>query len=287
VLITVWGVPHALNDDVELYYETFGFEADPALLLINGLGSQCINYRVEWVEKFVAEGFFVIRFDNRDVGASTWFDDAGTDGPAYAVEDMADDAAAVLDASSVESAHVMGVSMGGMIAQALVLRHPSRVRSLTSIMSSTGDADVGHPSPESLEHILNPSPPDREGYLQHQLQSIRTWGSPAAFDEDWLRMINGEAYDRAFHPDGQRRQMFAVSTATSRTEALGSVTVPALVIHGDQDKLVDPSGGRRTAEAIPGARFELIEGMGHDYPPVWWDRIVGLVAEQAHAVDHS
>ena len=280
-------MPYALNDDVELYFETFGFEADPALLLVNGLGSQCINYRVEWVEKFVAEGFFVIRFDNRDVGASTWFDAAGTDGPAYTVEDMADDAAAVLDAAGVESAHVMGVSMGGMIAQALVLRHPDRVRSLTSIMSSTGDTDVGQPSPESLEHILTASPTDREGFLQHQVQSIRTWGSPAAVDEDWIRRVNGEAYDRAFHPDGQRRQMFAVSTAPSRTEALGAVTVPALVIHGDQDELVDPSGGRRTAEAIPGARFELIEGMGHDYPPVWWDTIVGLVTDHAHAADHS
>jgi pimeloyl-ACP methyl ester carboxylesterase len=273
----------AENGDVRIWFETFGEPADPALLLVNGLGSQCINYRVEWVERHVAAGFFVIRFDNRDVGESTWFDEAGTDGPAYSVEDMADDAAAVLEAAGVDAAHVLGVSMGGMIVQALAIRHPERVRSLTSIMSSTGDADVGQPSPESLEHILTPSPADREGYLLHQLTSIRTWGSPAAFDEDWIRAIQGEAYDRAFHPDGQRRQMFAVSTAASRTEALGAVAVPTLVIHGDQDKLVDPSGGRRTAEAVPGARFELIEGMGHDYPPMWWDRIVALVAELAHS----
>ena len=268
----------AANGDVELWYETFGDPADPALLLVNGLGSQCVNFRVAWVEKFVAEGLFVIRFDNRDVGRSTWFDEAGTDGPAYTVEDMADDAAAVLDAAGVEAAHVLGVSMGGMIVQALVIRHPERVRTLTSIMSSTGDLDVGQPSHDSLEHILTPAPADREGYLGHQLVSIRTWGSPDAYDEDWIRMVNGEAYDRAFHPDGQLRQMYAVRTAASRTAALGAVTVPALVIHGDEDRRVDPSGGRRTAEAIPGARFELIEGMGHDYPPVWWDRIVGLVA---------
>ena len=167
-----------MNDDVELYFETFGFPADPALLLINGLGSQCINYRVEWIEKFVAKGFFVIRFDNRDVGLSTWFDAAGTDGPAYTVDDMADDAAAVLGAAGVEAAHVMGLSMGGMIAQALVIRHPDRVRSLISVMSSTGDPDVGHPSPEALEHIFTAAPADREGYLGHQLVSIRTWGSP-------------------------------------------------------------------------------------------------------------
>jgi pimeloyl-ACP methyl ester carboxylesterase len=170
-----------------------------------------------------------------------------------------------------------------MIAQALATRHPDRVRSLTSIMSSTGDTDVGQPSPASLEHILTPSPADREGYLRHQVQSIRTWGRPSAFDEDWIRRVNGDAYDRAFHPDGQLRQMYAVRTAASRTEALRSLTVPTLVIHGDQDRLVDPSGGRRTAEAVPGARFELIEGMGHDYPPVFWDRIVDLVADHALA----
>lgn len=270
-------MPHARNGDVELYFETFGDPADPALLLVNGLGSQCINYRVEWVERFVAAGFFVLRFDNRDVGRSTWLDDAGTDGPAYTIEDMAEDAVVVLDAAGVDRAHVLGISMGGMIVQALVIAHPERVRTMTSIMSSTGDPDVGQASPESLTHILAPSPTDREGYLQHQLASIRTWGSPAAFDEDWIRTVQGEAYDRAFHPDGQRRQMLAVGSATSRTEALRGVTVPTLVIHGDQDKLVDPSGGRRTAEAVPGARFELIEGMGHDYPPAFWDRIVDLV----------
>lgn len=271
-------MPFAHNGDVRLWFETFGEPDDPSLVLINGLGSQCINYRVEWVEKFVAEGLFVVRFDNRDVGRSTWFDEAGTDGPAYTIDDMADDVAAVIEAAGAGSAHVLGLSMGGMIAQALAIRHPDRVRTLTSIMSSTGDPDVGQPSADSLTHLLTPSPTDREGYLQHQLTSARTWGSPEALDDDWIREVQGEAFDRAFHPAGQVRQMYAVRTAPSRTEALGRVTVPTLVVHGDQDRLVDPSGGRRTAEAVPGARFELIEGMGHDYPPVWWDRIVELVA---------
>ena len=274
-------MPFALHDDVELWFETFGFEADPALLLVNGLGGQCTNYRVESVERFVERGFFVIRFDNRDVGRSTWFDDAGTDGPAYTVEDMADDAVAVLDAANVDRAHVMGVSMGGMIAQAMAIAHPDRLLSLTSVMSSTGDLDVGLPSAESLEHVFAPSPSDREGYLLHQITSIRTWGSPDAFDEGYLRTMYGEAYDRAFHPDGQVRQMHAVRAAASRTDALRSVAVPTLVIHGDQDKLVDPSGGRRTAEAIPGARFELVAGLGHDYPPAYWDTFVDLVADHA------
>ena len=277
-------MPFALNDDVELFYETFGFAADPALLLVNGLGSQCINYRVEWCERFVAAGFFVIRFDNRDVGLSTGFEAAGLTA-AYTLEDMAADALAVLDAAQVDRAHVLGLSMGGTIVQRLAIDHPERLLSVTSMMSTTSDPDVGLPSPEALEHILAPSPSDREGYLQHQITSMRLWGSPAAFDEDWTRMTNGEAYDRAFRPDGQARQLLAMREAPSRTEALGAVRLPFLVLHGDQDRLIDPSGGRRTADAVPGARFELIEGLGHDYPPAYWDTIVGLVADHARAAD--
>ncbi len=277
-------MPFALNDDVELFYETFGFAADPALLLVNGLGSQCINYRVEWCERFVAAGFFVIRFDNRDVGLSTGFEAAGLTA-AYTLEDMAADALAVLDAAQVDRAHVLGLSMGGTIVQRLAIDHPERLLSVTSMMSTTSDPDVGLPSPEALEHILAPSPSDREGYLQHQITSMRLWGSPAAFDEDWTRMTNGEAYDRAFRPDGQARQLLAMREAPSRTEALGAVRLPFLVLHGDQDRLIDPSGGRRTADAVPGARFELIEGLGHDYPPAYWDTIVALVADHARAAD--
>lgn len=277
-------MPFALNDDVELFYETFGFAADPALLLVNGLGSQCINYRVEWCERFVAAGFFVIRFDNRDVGLSTGFEAAGLTA-AYVLEDMAADALAVLDAAQVDRAHVLGLSMGGTIVQRLAIDHPERLLSVTSMMSTTSDPDVGLPSPEALEHILAPSPSDREGYLQHQITSMRLWGSPAAFDEDWTRMTNGEAYDRAFRPDGQARQLLAMREAPSRTAALGAVRLPFLVLHGDQDRLIDPSGGRRTADAVPGARFELIEGLGHDYPPAYWDTIVALVADHARAAD--
>lgn len=277
-------MPYALNDDIELYHETFGFAADPALLLVNGLGSQCINYRVEWCERFVAAGFFVIRFDNRDVGLSTGFDAAGLIA-AYTLEDMAADALAVLDAAQVDRAHVLGLSMGGMIVQELAIAHADRLLSATSMMSTTGDPDVGLPAPEALEHILARSPVDRDGYLAHQLTSIRLWGSPTAYDEDWIRLVNGEAYDRAFRPDGQARQLLAVRAAPSRTEALGAVRLPFLVLHGDQDRLVDPSGGRRTAEAVPGARFELIEGLGHDYPPAYWDTIVDLVADHARAAD--
>jgi pimeloyl-ACP methyl ester carboxylesterase len=266
---------------VELYHETFGDPVDPALLLVNGLGSQCINFRSEWCEKFAAAGFFTIRFDNRDVGLSTSFDDAPEGQAAYTVSDMAGDAVAVLDAVGVERAHVVGFSMGGMIVQALAIEHPDRLLSMTSVMSSTGDADVGNPSPDALALITAPAPTTREEYLARQVEAIRTWGSPACFDEERIRAWQGEAYDRHFNPEGQARQMAAVITSPSRTEALRGVDLPALVIHGSADRLVDPSGGRRTAEAIPGARFELLEEMGHDYPPQYWDAIVGLVAALA------
>jgi pimeloyl-ACP methyl ester carboxylesterase len=276
-------VPHALNGEVELYYETFGFEADPALLLVNGLGSQCINYRAEWCERFAAAGFFVIRFDNRDVGLSTWFDGwVGEPGTApYLIVDLAGDALAVLDAVGVDRAHVVGLSMGGNIVQTLAIDHPRRLLTMTSIMSSSGDPDVGGPTEEALALLLAPSPTGREEYLQRQLESARTWGSPAAYDEGRIRAVQGEAYDRAFHPEGQARQLQAIVASPDRTEALRGVTVPTLVIHGDQDRLVDISGGRRVAEVVPGARLEVIEGMGHDYPPMFWDRMVELIADHA------
>jgi pimeloyl-ACP methyl ester carboxylesterase len=270
----------AHHGDVELYYETFGSVADgDPLLLVNGLGSQCINYRAEWCELFVAAGFFVIRFDNRDVGLSTKF--TGADLPAYRLTDMAGDAIAVLDAVGVERAHVLGLSMGGMIVQTLAIEHPERLRSLTSMMSTTGDPDVGQPSPEAWALLRSPAPSGRDGYIARQLDGSRTWGTPACFDADRIARNAGEAYDRCFCPDGQLRQMAAIGASGSRTDALRSVRVPTLVLHGDADRLVDISGGRRTAEVIPGARFVVIEGLGHDYPPAYWDRIVSLVAEHA------
>jgi pimeloyl-ACP methyl ester carboxylesterase len=288
---------YAHNGDVELYYETFGEPADPALLLVNGLGSQCINYRVDWCEKFVAEGFFVIRFDNRDVGLSTKFKGVEPDVPGvaravakgrkpsvpYTVRDMAADAIAVLDAAGVERAHVMGVSMGGMIVQTLAIDYRDRLLSMTSVMSTTGDTDVGRSSPEALALINAPPPDDRDAYIARHLESQRVWGSPACYDEPRLRANAGEAFDRCFHPEGQARQMMAIMASPRRTDALRAVKVPALVVHGDADTLVDPSGGRRTAEVIPGARFVLVEGMGHDYPPEHWPRLVELVTEHARS----
>jgi pimeloyl-ACP methyl ester carboxylesterase len=288
---------YARNGDVELYYDAFGDAADPALLLVNGLGGQCINYADAWCEKFAAAGFFVIRFDNRDVGLSTKLADfrpdlravmqAKVDGRKpdvpYTVTDMADDALAVLDAVGVDRAHVMGLSMGGMIVQTLAIEYPERLLSMTSLMSSTGDPDVGRSSPEAQKLFMAKAPTDRESYIERHLENMRTWGSPAQYDEARLRENAGAAFDRSFSPQGQARQAVAIAAGASRTEALRGGHVPTLVLHGSEDTLIDASGGRRTAEAIPGARFVLIDGLGHDYPPAYWDELVRLVTEHARA----
>jgi pimeloyl-ACP methyl ester carboxylesterase len=285
----------AHNGSVEIYYEAFGDPADPALLMVNGLGSQLINYRTEWVERFVARGFFAVRFDNRDVGLSTKFDavspqyrsavEAIRDGQAvdtpYRLGDMADDAVAVLDALGIERAHVMGLSMGGMVVQQLAIDHPDRLLSMTSVMSSTGDRDVGQPSKEAFAALTAAPATDRASAIERHLSGLRIFGSPDQLDVERQSQYAGEAFDRCFNPAGVARQMIAIMASGSRSEALRSVQVPTLVLHGDQDKLVDISGGRRTAECIPGARFVVMDGMGHDYPPAFWDHWVELVGEHA------
>jgi pimeloyl-ACP methyl ester carboxylesterase len=286
-------MPYAHNGSVDIYYETFGNPTAPALLMINGLGSQCINYSSEWCERFVARGFFVIRFDNRDVGLSTKFEEVTPDmgavmsalrdgkdpDVAYHLADMATDALAVLDDLSIDRAHVMGVSMGGMIVQQLAIDHPERLLSMTSVMSTTGDPDVGRSTPEAFAILTGPPATDRASAIARQLEGGRTFGSPGHYDPDRLARQAGEAFDRGFYPPGVARQMIGVLASGTRSEGLRSVTVPALVLHGDADTLIDISGGRRTAECIPGARFEVMEGMGHDYPPAYWDRWVDLVAD--------
>lgn len=263
-----------MNGDCTLYYETFGSDDDPTLLLVNGLGSQCIMYDEAWCERFVAEGFQVIRFDNRDVGLSTHFGDApiGDDGAAYSLRDMALDAVAVLDAIGVERAHVMGLSMGGMIVQQLAIHDRERLLSMTSVMSRTGEPEYGQSSPEAYALLTAPPVTDRVGVGDRAVRAIHVWGSPAYRDETRARDLAERAYDRAFDPGGVGRQFFAVGAAGSWADDLPGVTTPTLVMHGDADTLIDISGGRRTAELIPGARFVEIEGMGHDYPPELWQR---------------
>ena len=272
----------ARNGDVEIYYETFGDAADPVLVLVNGLGSQCINFADEWCELFAGEGYRVIRFDNRDVGLSSKLDDVE-----YSVKDMAKDALAVLDAEGVERAHVMGLSMGGMIVQRLAIDHPERLRTMTSVMSRTGEPGYGESSPEALAVLLAPPATSREEHVEQHVRGIAVYGSkPEWIDDEETRARAGAAYDRCSYPPGVARHLKAVARDGSRDEALRTVAVPTLVMHGSRDSLIDPSGGRHTAEVIPGARYVELEDMGHDYPrAVWgaWVATWAAFAAEAHA----
>ena len=272
----------ARNGGVEIYYEEFGDPEAPTLLLINGLGSQCLNYDVSWCQLFCDEGFHVVRFDNRDVGLSTKC--GGANGQ-YALVDMANDAVAVLDAMVVEKAHVMGCSMGGMIAQRLALDHTDRVLSLTSVMSRTGEPGYGESSEEALAFLLAPAAPSRTAYIDRQVAAHHVYGSkPEWLDDDAIRARAAAAYDRCFCPEGVGRQMQAIGRDGSRSAELAQLHVPALVIHGSRDTLIDPSGGRQTASVIPGARYVEIEGMGHDYPPPVWREWVAAWSDFARSV---
>jgi pimeloyl-ACP methyl ester carboxylesterase len=274
-------MPTAHNGDVEIYYETFGDPGLPTLLLVNGLGSQCINYDAEWCEMFSREGYSVVRFDNRDVGLSSKLD-----GAHYALTDMCDDAIAVLHAVGASRAHVMGCSMGGMIVQRLAIDHPERLSSLTSVMSRTGEPGYGESREDALAFLMTPPPSERAAYVERQVEARRVYGSkPEWLDEDDIRRRAAAAYDRCFCPAGIGRQMAAVGRDGSRAEGLTQLKMPTLVIHGSRDTLIDPSGGRRTAELIPGARYVEIEGMGHDYPRAVWEQWVGAWAEFARGTD--
>jgi pimeloyl-ACP methyl ester carboxylesterase len=267
----------ARNGEVEIYFESLGDPGQPTLLLVNGLGSQCVNYYTDWCQEFCDEGFRVIRFDNRDVGLSSKLD--GVD---YSLADMADDAVAVLDEVDVSRAHVMGCSLGGMIVQRLAIDHPDRMLSVTSVMSRTGEPGYGDSSEAALGFLLAAPPTSRAEYIERQVAALHVYGSkPEWLDDEAIRARAGVVYDRCFSPAGVGRQMRAALVDGSRDEQLGKVNVPVLVIHGSRDTLIDPSGGRRTAEVIPGARYVEIEDMGHDYPPAVWPQWVAVWSDFA------
>ncbi|HUC36306.1 MAG TPA: alpha/beta hydrolase [Acidimicrobiales bacterium] len=261
---------------VSLYYEVFGLNDDPVLLLVNGLGSQCINFKVDLCEKFVQNGFQVVRFDNRDVGLSSHL----KGGPKYSVDDMATDGFAVLDAAGAERAHIAGWSMGGMIVQAMALQKPERIMSMTSVMSAPGPIPGGQ-DPDVIAAFAAPPATNRDEAAQRHLAGLRAWGSPACFEIERITADAFSAFDRCWDPEGRARQAMAVGSSPSRQAALKSLKVPTLVIHGDADRLVPLEAGRATASAIPGARLEIVEGMGHDYPPQYWDRMVELITTHA------
>jgi pimeloyl-ACP methyl ester carboxylesterase len=291
-------MPRAHGNGVELEYETVGDPADRPLLLVQGLGSQLISVEDGLCKELAARGFLVIRYDNRDVGLSTWFDHArpvnlaaiyGGDHAslAYTLEDMADDAVAVLDAVGVASAHAAGISLGGMIAQLLAARHPARVRSLASIMSTTGDRAVGQPTGEAASVLVASMPGDRGGFIEQAVVNAKAIGSGTAFpfDAEAVRRGAARSYDRAHHPKGTGRQFAAILAAGDRTWALAQVRVPTLVIHGTEDQVIGVSGGQATAAAIPGARLLVVPGLGHELPPGFWPTLADALVGNADRAD--
>ncbi|GAA2481169.1 alpha/beta fold hydrolase [Winogradskya humida] len=286
-------VPVAKTNGVELAYETHGDPAAPALLLVMGLGAHLTDWPLEFTEQLAANGFHVIRFDNRDAGLSTALDDSGVpDIPAlmggdrssapYLIADLAADAAGLLDTLGVQRAHVVGASLGGMIAQQLTIDYPDRVASLCSIMSTTGDFTVGRPRPEAAAMIGRPPSASREEVIAGSVAGSRVIGSPGyPATEEYLTARAAAKYDRAYRPLGTLRQYAAVLASPDRTQALRRVTAPTLVIHGEDDPLIDVSGGRATAAAIPGSTLLTIPGMGHDLPRELWPRITAAIARNA------
>ena len=293
-------MPRAEANGIELEYDTFGAPQDRPLLLIMGLGTQMTAWEPGFCAMLAERGHYVIRFDNRDIGLSTQFDQmpepdllailSGDPRTApYFLADMADDAAGLLDALGIERAHIVGASMGGMIAQELAIRHSERVLSLCSIMSTTGNHSVGQPSPEAMAVLLAPRATDRAEAIERTVIVQRVIGSKTPEYEvtDQVRYDRAvAAYDRAYRPDGGNRQLAAIAASPDRTEALGALKLPVVVIHGDQDPLVDISGGRATAAAIPGAELIVIPGMAHDLPePLWPACVDAIVANAAKADD--
>jgi pimeloyl-ACP methyl ester carboxylesterase len=284
-------VGRAWANGIELCFETFGDRLGEPLLMIMGNGAQLISWPSDFCEQFVARGFYVIRFDNRDVGLSTRFDDCDVDlaavragsAPApYGLSDMAADAVGLLDFLGVEQTHLLGASMGGMIAQTIAISYPDRVRSLSSLMSSTGDRSVGGGDPAAIAALTAVVPTDRTTAVEQAIERGRLLAGPAfPFDPGLARDRAERAWDRANYPAGRRRHTAAALTQPDRTEALGKLRVPTVVIHGSVDPVVSISGGLATSRAIPGARLVVIEGMGHEVPAGAQPRIVDAVTSNA------
>jgi pimeloyl-ACP methyl ester carboxylesterase len=275
-----------VGNGITLCYETFGDPSAPPVMLIMGLGTQMIAWDTRFCEDLAGRGFFVVRFDNRDTGLSTHLHDAGApdimtvlggdhSSVPYGLSDLARDTVALLDALGLDSVHLVGASMGGMIAQLVALQAPERVRTLTSIMSTTGEPSVGSPSDAALALLLTPPAGDRDGAVQRVVDTYRVIGSPGfEFDESALRDRAGLSFDRAYDPAGVARQLAAILTTPDRTGDLTSVSVPCLVVHGAEDALVNVSGGHATAAAIPDAELLIVDGMGHDLPREVWPQLI-------------
>jgi pimeloyl-ACP methyl ester carboxylesterase len=281
---------------VTLEYETVGSRTDPPLLLVMGFGAQLIAWPRAFCERLAAGGRFVISFDNRDCGLSSKLDGQGAELAsvlaaasagdferagalaAYTLSEMSDDGLALLSALDIERAHVLGSSMGGMIAQTMAIEHAERLLTLTSMMSTTGEPEFGQSTPEATRVLLTPAPADRAGYVDAAESSL-IWRSKKHPDLAGVRTLAGETYDRCYCPEGVTRQLAAMIASGSRAEKLRRLQIPTLVIHGLDDTLIAPSGGERTAALIPGARLLLLEDMGHDRPQPLWPQICGAILE--------
>jgi pimeloyl-ACP methyl ester carboxylesterase len=284
---------------IAIAYETFGDPSDPAVLLVMGFGTQMLGWDADFCRLLAARGRYVIRYDNRDCGLSTKLDEhpldladfiaATTSGDVdrvlamapYSLRDMARDGIDVLDRLDVDRAHVVGSSMGGMIAQKMAIEFPDRVLTLTSMMSSTGEQEYGQSTPEARDVLFSGRPADRDGYVAAAERDL-VWASRRYADATALRALAAASYDRAYYPAGVPRQLAAMILDGSRAEALATLNLPTLVVHGLDDTLIDPSGGRRTAELVPGSRLLLVQDMGHDRPPALWPHLVDAIATHTH-----
>jgi pimeloyl-ACP methyl ester carboxylesterase len=282
---------------ITLCFETFGDPSDTPVLLVMGLGTQMLGWDEDFCGELAERGYFVVRFDNRDVGRSTHVKGPQPTlrqmitrrnfAPAqYSLADLADDAVGLMRALGIEPAHVVGASMGGMIAQTIAARHPESVRSLVSIMSNTGNRWKGQPGPSVYRYLLADAPKDRDAYVDRIETVFKLVGS-TGFDRDLahVRELAGRSYDRDDDRSGFGRQMAAIAKSADRTAELANIKAPTVVIHGTSDKMVRPSGGRATAKAIPGAKLVMIEGMGHDLPRGAWPQILDAIEQNAKQAD--
>ncbi|HXZ84825.1 MAG TPA: alpha/beta hydrolase [Myxococcota bacterium] len=287
-------MPNTSANGIRIEYDSFGERGGEPILLVMGLGGQMLLWDEEFCQRLADRDHYVVRYDNRDVGLSTHFDahglpnlpqlmmDAAAGRPlsvAYTLDDMADDAIGLCDALELERVHVVGASMGGMIAQTIAYRHPARLRSLVSIMSSTGAPHLPQAKPELIARLAGPPPVGREATIEAGVEMWRMIsGSGYPFDEELVRERSGVMYDRAHHPEGQARQLAAILAHGDRSPRLASVRAPTLVIHGEDDPLVPVEGGKHTAESIPDAELLLVPGMGHDLPRPLYGKLVDAIS---------
>ena len=283
---------------ITLCYESFGTESDPPMLLIMGLATQMIGWPDEFCAELAGRGFHVVRFDNRDIGRSTRIKGRPPtprqlvtrkiEPVLYRLSDMATDAAGLLRELGLAPAHVVGASMGGMIAQSLAAERPEAVRSLVSIMSTTGNRWKGQPKFATYRYLLRQAPEEREAFIEYNTKLFEAIGSRGLpFDRDRVRAMVARSYDRGRDPAAPGRQLGAIIASGDRTAQLRTIRAPTLVIHGSKDPLVARSGGKATARAIPGARLMIVEGMGHDLPEAAWPQLVDAIAGHAHAADRA